>query len=92
MNPFGNSHLSRLVCGPTRATANDIGFALARELNRPYLLRAPEWGLKLVLGSDPTESLLTTDAYLIPEVLTASGFSWTHESAEDAVRAAVGQS
>ena len=80
------------LCGPTRATANDIGFALARELNRPYLLRVPEWGLKLVLGSDPTESLLTTDAYLIPEVLAASGFSWTHERAEDAVRAAVGQS
>lgn len=80
------------LCGPTRATANDIGFALARELNRPYLLRAPEWGLKLVLGSDPTESLLTTDAYVIPEVLAASGFTWTHETAEDAVRAAVGQS
>lgn len=77
------------LCGPTRATANDIGFALARELNRPYLLRAPEWGLKLVLGSDPTESLLTTDAYVIPEVLAASGFSWTHESAEEAVRAAI---
>ena len=78
---IGNDHLLRF-----------IGFALARELNRPYLLRAPEWGLKLVLGSDPTESLLTTDAYVIPEVLAASGFSWTHESAEDAVRAAVGQS
>ncbi|WP_300595104.1 TIGR01777 family oxidoreductase [Microbacterium sp.] len=79
------------LSGPTRATANDIGFALARELNRPYLLRAPEWGLKLVLGSDPTESLLTTDAYVIPEVLAASGFSWTHESAEEAVRAAIGR-
>lgn len=79
------------LCGPTRATANDIGFTLARELNRPYLLRAPEWGLKLVLGSDPTESLLTTDAYVIPEVLAASGFSWTHESAEEAVRAAIGR-
>lgn len=79
------------LCGPTRATANDIGFALARELNRPYLLRTPEWGLKLVLGSDPTESLLTTDAYVVPEVLASSGFTWTHETALDAVRAAVGR-
>jgi uncharacterized protein (TIGR01777 family) len=77
------------LCGPTRACANDIGFALARELNRPYLLRAPEWGLKLVLGSDATESLLTTDAYVIPEVLAASGFEWSHETAESAVQAAV---
>ncbi len=79
------------LCGPTRATANDIGFALARELNRLYLLPAPEWGLKLVLGSEPTDSLLTTDAYVIPEVLAASGFSWTHETAEEAVRAAIGR-
>lgn len=77
------------LCGPTRATANDIGFALARELNRPYIVRAPEWGLRLALGSDATEALLTTDAYVIPEALAASGFSWTHETAEDAVHAAL---
>lgn len=42
-----------------------------------------------MLGSDATESLLTTDAYVIPEVLAASGFEWSHETAESAVQAAV---
>ena len=46
----------------------------------------------MIMRPEIVASLLTTDAYLIPEVLAASGFSWTHESAEDAVRAAVGQS
>lgn len=79
------------LVGPHRATANDIGFALARELNRPYVVRAPAWGMRLLLGADATESLLTTDADVVPDVLAASGFIWQHETAEDAVRAAVAQ-
>ena len=31
------------LTGPTRATANDLGFALAVRMNRPFLLRAPVW-------------------------------------------------
>lgn len=77
------------LVGPTRATANDIGFALAQAMNRPYVLRAPEWGLRLALGADATASLLTTDAYVVPEVLASTGFTWAHDRAEDAVRDAL---
>ncbi|MGB4779438.1 TIGR01777 family oxidoreductase [Microbacterium sp.] len=77
------------LTGPARATANDLGFALARHLNRPYLARAPEWALKLVLGRDATEGLLTSDAHVVPTVLTASGFAFAHPTVEDAVAAAV---
>lgn len=77
------------LSGPERATANDLGFALARRMNRPYLVRAPEWGLKLVLGKDATESLLTADAHVVPAALEASGFTFTHATVEDAVAAAV---
>lgn len=77
------------LTGPTRATANDLGFALARRMNRPYLVRAPEWGLKLVLGTDATEALLTSDMDVAPAVLQASGFTFTHPTVEDAVAAAV---
>ncbi|WES65828.1 TIGR01777 family oxidoreductase [Microbacter sp. GSS18] len=77
------------LSGPERATANDLGFALARRMNRPYLLRAPEWGLKLGLGKDATESLLTADAHIVPAALEASGFTFTHRTVEDAVAAAV---
>jgi len=77
------------LSGPTRATANDLGFALAVRMNRPYALRAPVWGMKLVLGPDATEALLTTDAHVVPDALTASGFTFTHPTVEDAVAAAV---
>lgn len=77
------------VCGPTPATAGDIGRSLARELHRPYWLPAPGWGLKLALGRAATESLLTVDADVRPDVLVRSGFTFTHRSADEAVRAAI---
>ncbi|MCP2637283.1 TIGR01777 family oxidoreductase [Microbacterium sp. HD4P20] len=77
------------LSGPTRATANDLGFALAVRMNRPFLLRAPEWGMKLVLGRDATEALLTPDMNVVPEVLRTTGFAFTHPTIEAAVDAAV---
>ncbi|WP_295839560.1 TIGR01777 family oxidoreductase [uncultured Microbacterium sp.] len=77
------------LTGPTRATANDLGFALARRMNRPYVLRAPVWGVKLALGTDATEALLTSDADVRPTVLEKSGFRFTHRTVEDAVASAV---
>lgn len=77
------------LTGPTRATANDLGFALAVRRNRPFLLRAPVWAVRTVLGSDATEALLTTDADVAPAVLEASGFTFLHRTVEEAVAAAV---
>ena len=77
------------LTGPTRATANDLGFALAVRMNRPFLLRAPVWAIKLALGSDATEALLTADMHVVPAVLEESGFAFTHPTAEAAVAAAV---
>lgn len=77
------------LSGPTRATANDLGFALAMRMNRPFLLRAPVWGMKLVLGADATEALLTSDAHVLPEALLQSGFVFSHPTVEDAVAAVV---
>jgi uncharacterized protein (TIGR01777 family) len=86
-----DAHLTGAVnlTGPTRATANDLGFALAVRMNRPFLLRAPVWGMKLVLGPDATDALLTTDAHVVPEVLQQSGFVFSHPTVEDAVAAVV---
>ncbi|MEV4687897.1 TIGR01777 family oxidoreductase [Microbacterium sp. LWH3-1.2] len=77
------------LSGPTRATANDLGFALAVRMNRPFLLRAPVWGMKLVLGADATEAILTADAHVVPDALEKSGFVFSHPTVEDAVVAAV---
>jgi uncharacterized protein (TIGR01777 family) len=77
------------LTGPTRATADDVGFALAVRMNRPYLLRAPVWGIRLALGSAATESLLTADSNVAPGVLHESGFTFAHPTVEEAVAAAV---
>ncbi|MFN3948631.1 TIGR01777 family oxidoreductase [Microbacterium sp.] len=77
------------LTGPTRATANDLGFALAQRMNRPYALRAPIWGVKLALGTDATEALLTSDADVRPSVLEDDGFAFTHRRVEEAVASAV---
>jgi uncharacterized protein len=77
------------LTGPQRATANDLGFALARRMNRPYVLRAPVWGVRLALGGDATEALLTSDMDVVPERLTASGFTFTHATVDEAIAAVV---
>ncbi|SDH37884.1 TIGR01777 family oxidoreductase [Microbacterium pygmaeum] len=77
------------LSGPVVASANDLGFALAVRMNRPYLLRAPVFALKLVLGPDATEGLLTTDAAVLPNVLESTGFRFQHTTVEQAVDAAV---
>lgn len=77
------------LTGPTRATANDLGFALARRMNRPYALRAPIWGVKLALGADATEALLTSDADVRPTALENDGFTFTHRTVDEAVASAV---
>ncbi len=77
------------LVGPSPAAANDLGFALAMRMNRPYVLRAPVSAVRLVLGSDATEALLTTDAAVVPAALEASGFTFHQRTVEQAVDAAV---
>lgn len=77
------------LTGPTPATANEQGRALARAMRRPFWLPAPEWGLRLALGRAATESLLTADADVRPEVLQRSGFVFRDETVEGAVEQAI---
>ena len=73
------------LAGPTRATANDLGFALAVRMNRPYLVRAPAWAMRAVLGRAAADAVLLTDAHVVPAVLEASGFAVRHRTVDDAV-------
>ncbi len=78
------------LVGPTPASANDIGFALAVAMNRPYLVRAPRFALRAALG-DAADGLLLADADVIPAALDASGFMWRIQTAEEAVRRVVAE-
>lgn len=77
------------LTGPTRATANDLGFALAVRMNRPFVLRAPVWAMRAALGADATEAILTSDMDVAPSVLESSGFVFRHRTVEEAVAEAV---
>lgn len=79
------------LAGPTRATSNDLGFALAMGLGRPFLVRAPAVALRAALGREMADGLLLADAHVVPRALQASGFTFTHERVEDAVADAVAE-
>ena len=75
--------------GPTRASADDIGRALAQKMRRPFWLPAPTWALRLALSSAAADSLLVADADVRPAALERSGFVFTHSTAQQAVDAAL---
>lgn len=77
------------LTGPTPASANDIGRALAREMHRPFWIPAPAWALRFLLSAAATDSLLVSDADVRPTVLEKTGFVFTHPTAEEAVASAV---
>jgi len=77
------------LAGPQLATANELGRALAEQMRRPFWLPTPKWLLNLVLSRAATESLLTADARVVPEVLKASGFTFQHPTVGAAVAAAL---
>lgn len=77
------------LTGPEAASANDIGRAIAAELRRPYLVPAPKWALRFALGRDAADSLLLSDARVVPDSLLSSGFEFEHPTVAKAVSAAL---
>ncbi|QIM18107.1 TIGR01777 family protein [Leucobacter coleopterorum] len=78
------------LTGPTSATASEIGRSLAQSLQRPFVVPAPAWALRLGLGADAADSLLLPDANTVPDALIASGFEFHHHTPADAIAAALG--
>jgi uncharacterized protein (TIGR01777 family) len=77
------------LSAPIVATAGDIGRELARRLNRPFLIPAPSWALRLGLGSAAADSLLLSSVEVTPSVLLRTGFSFAHPSAAAAIATAL---
>lgn len=75
------------ISGPEPATANAIGKELASQMNRPFWFPAPSFLLKAVLGADPAQSLILTDAAVHPERLLNAGFEFWHPTIPEAVAA-----
>lgn len=64
--------------------------ALGRELGRPTILPIPDFGPKLLLGSELAETLLYESKRVVPGVLEASGYRFRHATIEDCLAAVLG--
>lgn len=73
-----------LTC-PEPVTNKDFARELGRALHRPALLPAPAFALRLALGGFADSVLMSQR--VLPKALTAAGFTFTHPTAADAVRA-----
>lgn len=77
------------LAAPVPSSANGLGRSLAAGLRRPFLVPAPGFAVKLVLGKDPAEALLTCDVVAVPRALTESGYEFQHPTVREAVAAAL---
>ena len=84
--------LDASVSGPVNLTAPqpvtnaEFTRVLARVLKRPAVLPIPSFGPQLLLGGELADALLFTGQRVMPDVLTKSGYSFTHATLEDALR------
>lgn len=67
----------------TNATFTDT---LGDVLGRPTFMPIPSFGPKLVLGAELAENLLFTGQKVVPAVLEADGYEFTHRDLESALR------
>ena len=84
------------VSGPVNMTApnpvrnREYTKALGRALHRPTVVPIPDFGPKLLLGSELAETLLNQSKRVVPRVLSASGYRFRHETIEECLDAALG--
>lgn len=74
------------LVGPEPADAARVTRAVAEDAHRPYWLPAPGFAISAALGEGGRE-LLLADQLVRPAALAASGFTFTHRTVEEAVRA-----
>lgn len=75
---------------PQAVTNREFTEALARVLNRPALLPAPAFALRLVLG-EMADALLLASARVLPRRLEAGGFRFEHPELSEALRHVLGR-
>ena len=76
------------VVAPAAVTNAEFTATLARVLQRPALLPAPAWALRLVFGRMADEALLASTR-AVPKTLNATGYVFRHASLERALRAVI---
>jgi NAD dependent epimerase/dehydratase family enzyme len=64
---------------------------LGHVLGRPSAIPTPSIGPKLLLGTELADALLNDSQRVVPEVLTGSGFTFSHPTLEGALRSLLGR-
>jgi len=77
--------------GPEPATDAELAEALGAALHRPSFLAVPAAALKVALGSEMASDMVLSSQRVLPERLTASGFTFTHTDLGEAVRSVLGR-
>lgn len=71
------------VVGPTPATSETVTRSLARAMQRPHLFVIPTWAIA-ILG-EAGHNLLLSSSKVVPDALTAAGFTFDHPTVDDAI-------
>jgi len=74
------------VASPHPVTAREFAETLGRALHRPAVLPTPAYALRLALGQFADEVLLAS-ARVVPQRLSAAGFTFRHGRLDEALRA-----
>lgn len=74
------------LVAPTPATSDRITRHVAKRMHRWYDFVVPTFALKLALQDAGTDLLLSSQ-HIVPEKLVADGFSYRHNTAEEAIDA-----
>ena len=84
------------VSGPVNLTApnpvrnREYTKALGRALHRPTFVPIPDFGPKLLLGTELADTLLNQSKRVVPDVLQATGYRFRHETIDACLAALLG--
>jgi uncharacterized protein (TIGR01777 family) len=75
------------LTAPAPVTNAELAATLGRVLRRPAVVPVPKFGPSLLAGREAAEALLYTGRRVLPRVLQADGYQFTHPDLETALRA-----
>ncbi|CAN5412671.1 TIGR01777 family oxidoreductase [soil metagenome] len=75
------------LTAPNPVTNREFTSTLGKVLHRPSLIPVPSFAPKLLLGGELVDGLLLSGQRVVPKVLQGSGFTFQHETLEQALHA-----
>ena len=79
------------LTAPNPVTNKEFAKTLGRVLERPAVVPVPAFGPRLLLGKEMANALLFESQNIVPNVLTASGYTFAHLDLETGLRAVLGK-